>query len=41
MGPNPIEKNFYSKGNHKQNEKANYGLGENICKWRDWQGVNL
>ena len=24
--------NFCSKGNHKQNEKATYEPGENICK---------
>ena len=25
----------FSKGNHKQNEKTTYGMGENIRKW-DW-----
>ena len=29
---------MHSKGNHKQNEKTTYGLGENICKQRDQQG---
>ena len=23
------------------NEKTTYGLGENICKWCDWQGLNF
>jgi len=23
---------LHSKGNHQQNEKAAYGMGENICK---------
>ena len=32
MGPYQKYKLLYSKGNHKQNEKENYGLGENICK---------
>ena len=33
MGPNQTYTLFHSKGNHKQNEKTTYGLGENICKW--------
>ena len=28
---------MHSKGNHKQNEKITYRMGENICKLRDWQ----
>ena len=32
---------LYCKGNHKQNEKSTYKMGENICKWCDWQGVNF
>ena len=35
MGPNQIYELLHSKGNHKQNEKATYGLGENIGKRRD------
>ena len=27
-----LNKLLYSKGNHKQNEKTTYTLGENICK---------
>ena len=27
---------LHSKGNHKQNKKTTYELGENICKWCDW-----
>ena len=30
--PNQIYKLLYSKGNHKQNKKTTYGLGENISK---------
>ena len=29
---NQIYKLLHSKGNHKQNEKTAYGMGENICK---------
>ena len=41
MGPNQTYKLLYSKGNHKQNEKTTYRLGENICKWCDWQSINF
>ena len=27
-----LYKLWHSKGNHKQNEKTTYGLGESICK---------
>ena len=30
-----------SKGNHKQNKKANYRLEENICKQCNQQGLNF
>ena len=40
MGPNQTYKLLYSKGNHKQNGKITYRLGENICKWSNWQGFN-
>ena len=30
---------LHRKGNHKQNEKTTYRLGENICKWCDWEGL--
>ena len=32
---------LHSKGNHQQNEKATYWMGENICKLYIWQGVNI
>ena len=32
MGPNQIYTFFHSKGNHKQNEKTTYEMGENIYK---------
>ena len=38
--PNQTYKLLHSKGNHKQNEKPTYRMGENICKWCDWQGLN-
>ena len=41
MGPNQTSKLLYSKGNHKQNEKTAYRLGQNICKWCDQQGLNF
>ena len=31
---------MYNKGEHWLNEKTTYGLGENICKLCDQQGVN-
>ena len=40
MGPNQTCKLLYRKGNYKQNEKTTYGLGENICKWCNWHGLN-
>ena len=40
MGPNQTYKLLYCKGNHKQNEKTAYRLGESICKWCHWQGLN-
>ena len=30
-----------SKGNHKQNKKTTYRMGENICKQCDQQRINL
>ena len=32
---------MHSKGNHKQNEKATHWMRENLCKWGNWQGINL
>ena len=40
MGPNQTYKFLYSKRNHKQSEKSTYGMGENICKWFNQQGLN-
>ena len=31
MGSNQTYKLLYSKGNHKQNEKTTYRMGESIC----------
>ena len=36
MGPRSNLQDLCSKGSHKQNKKANYGLGENICKPCEW-----
>ena len=41
MGPNQAYKLLHSKGNHKQNEKTTYGIGENICRWCNQQGLNF
>ena len=30
---------LHSKGHHWQNEKTIYGMGENICKLYDQQGI--
>ena len=32
-------KGFHNKGNHKQSEKTTHIMGENIFKWRYWQGL--
>ena len=32
---------LHSKGNHGQNEKTIYRMGENICKWCHPQGLNF
>ena len=32
MGPNQTSKLLYNKGNHKQNRKTAYRLGESIYK---------
>ena len=39
MEPNQTYKLLHSKGNHKQNEKITYELGENICKQCDQKGL--
>ena len=41
MGPNQTYKLLHRKGNHKRNKKTTYGLGENICKWCYWKGLNF
>ena len=41
MRLNYTEKFLHSKGNHKQNKKTTHRMGENICKWSNWQGINL
>ena len=41
MGPNQTYKLLHSKGNHKQNKKTTYRMGENICKQCDRQGLNF
>ena len=32
---------FAVKGNHKQNGKTTLRMRENICKWTNWQEINL
>ena len=41
MWPRYTEKSLHSKRNHKQDKKTTLRMGENICKWRNWQGTNL
>ena len=41
MEPNQIYKLLYSKGNQEQNEMKTHRMGENICKWHNWQWINL
>ena len=31
----------HSKANHKQDEKTTLRIGENNCKWSNWQRINL
>ena len=32
---------MHSKGNYVKNEKIAYRMGENVCKWCTWQGINF
>ena len=41
IGSYQASKLLHSKGNHKWNERTTYGLGEHICKWCNWQGLNF
>ena len=41
MGPNETSKPLHRKGNYKQDEKTTLRMGENICKWSNWQRINL
>ena len=41
MGSNQTYKLLHSKENYKQNKKTIYRMGENICKWCNWQGLNF
>ena len=41
IGPHQTYILLHSKGNHRQNKKANYRLGEKICKGCSWQGLNF
>ena len=42
MGPKNKLKSFCSaKRNHKQNKNTTHRMGENICKWCNWQGIIL
>lgn len=38
MGPHQTKKHLPSKGNHLQNQKATYAVGENIYKSHIWWG---
>ena len=41
MGPNETWKLLHSKENHQQDERATLRMVENICKWSNWQRINL
>ena len=41
MGPNETSKLLHSKGNYKEDKKTTLRMGENICKWSNWQRINL
>ena len=41
MGPNETSKLLHSKGNHKQDKKTAFRMGENICKRINGQSINL
>ena len=41
MGPSQTYKLLHSEGNHNQNEKTTYGMGEKICKKCDQQGLHI
>ena len=41
MGHNETCKLLHSKRNHKQDEKTTLRMGENICKWSNWERINL
>ena len=41
MGPNQTYKILHSKGSHKQKQKDNHELEENICKDCDQEGLNV
>ena len=41
MEPNQTYKLLHSKESHEQDEKTIYGLGKNICKQCDLQGLNF
>ena len=41
MGTNETSKLLHNKGKHKEDEKTTLRMGENICKWSNWQGINL
>ena len=41
MGPNQTYKLLHSKGNHQQNKKLTYGMGEKINKQCDQEWVNI
>ena len=32
---------LHSKANHKQDEKTTLRIGEDNCKWNNWQKINL
>ena len=41
VGPSQTDKFFHRKGNHKENKKTAYSMGENSFKGCNRQGLNL
>ena len=41
MGPNQTYKPLHNKGNLQSNKKTTNGLGEKVCEWCNWQGLNF
>ena len=41
MGLHQTKELLHIKGNHQQNEKKKYWMGEDVCKGRIQEGINI